>query len=138
MWEYLIKPRRPVKPKESADIHPVHNPKDIAAEHKVKMHEERVQGKTKFSKINAHEQRNLICPACHSHMHKEYIGKIVVDKCPDCQGVFLDKGELELISKRSLSSYTPSSGATNSNSKDHTDFLIYTPHGLSNHVMEHD
>ena len=37
------------------------------------------------------------CPKCGSDMNVETIGDIEVEKCPSCEGVFFDRGELEQL-----------------------------------------
>jgi hypothetical protein len=39
----------------------------------------------------------LECPRCESVMNEETVGHLKVDRCTGCGGVFLDKGELELL-----------------------------------------
>ena len=77
-----------------------------------------------------HPGRILKCPVCSVDMTIRYLGAVEIDQCPKCLGVFLDRGELkELVglSPSSFQSSAPSGGA-----------LIYTPHGLSSHVWEHE
>lgn len=50
------------------------------------------------------KDKNLLCPRCLSMgkyviMKKKSKFKIIIDKCPSCQGFFLDKGEQEKIIK---------------------------------------
>lgn len=40
------------------------------------------------------------CPKCGLEMHVVKLGKVDVDVCFSCNGVFLDQGELEQIEKR--------------------------------------
>jgi hypothetical protein len=40
------------------------------------------------------------CPKCGLEMHEVKLGKVDVDVCFSCNGVFLDQGELEHIEKR--------------------------------------
>jgi len=41
------------------------------------------------------------CPKCGSDMNVERIADIEVEKCPSCEGIFFDRGELEqLLVKR--------------------------------------
>jgi Zn-finger nucleic acid-binding protein len=40
---------------------------------------------------------NLICPKCHGEMLTYERNGILVDQCPDCRGVFLDRGELDQL-----------------------------------------
>lgn len=46
-------------------------------------------------------ERKRKCPDDKTLMNKEVINEIVIDKCPFCGGIFLDKNELETIKKRS-------------------------------------
>ena len=39
------------------------------------------------------------CPKCGGDMKEEDRGHVKVDVCPDCGGMFLDAGELELMRK---------------------------------------
>ncbi len=51
----------------------------------------------------AEEQRRLKelhwmhCPKCGMQMHEVRLGKIDVDTCFACGGIFLDKGEIDVI-----------------------------------------
>ena len=68
----------------------------------------------KLSKLNAEQQQEIKelhymhCPKCgHNLIEIDYKG-IAVDKCANCEGVWLDAGELEQIShleKRFLDSW---------------------------------
>jgi len=40
------------------------------------------------------------CPKCRAELKKVKRGDVVVDACDLCYGIWLDKGELELISSR--------------------------------------
>jgi len=37
------------------------------------------------------------CPKCGMRLEEIEVGNVHVDKCSGCQGIWLDKGELELI-----------------------------------------
>jgi Zn-finger nucleic acid-binding protein len=39
------------------------------------------------------------CPRCGSDMTEVAIEHVKVDRCPDCGGVFLDGGELEMLTR---------------------------------------
>ena len=75
-------------------------------------------------------KRTLVCPVCSTPMVLDYIGKVEVDLCPDCGGIFLDRGELQEISGMDPSSYETA--------RESGRYLIYTPHGMSNHVSNQD
>lgn len=63
-------------------------------------------------------------------MHLRYIGQVEVDQCPECQGVFLDRGEL-----RALRGGVERSSFELSDDGDEG-FIIYTPEGLSDHLKQ--
>jgi len=51
---------------------------------------------------NVREPR-LRCPVCRSRMDKRYMGvenPVLVDVCPSCDGLWLDRGELEQVLER--------------------------------------
>ena len=35
------------------------------------------------------------CPVCPGKLHEAKLGRVVIDYCDKCRGVFLDKGELD-------------------------------------------
>lgn len=39
------------------------------------------------------------CPKCGADIAEQTIGPVKVDVCPDCHGMWLDDGELEMITK---------------------------------------
>ncbi|MBX9571308.1 MAG: zf-TFIIB domain-containing protein [Candidatus Obscuribacterales bacterium] len=43
---------------------------------------------------------HMICPKCGAQLDQVELYAIPVERCPDCQGIFLDAGELELIMER--------------------------------------
>lgn len=48
-------------------------------------------------KMSAEAEDNRKCPIDDTPMKKEIAHMIVIDRCPTCQGVWLDGGELETI-----------------------------------------
>jgi Zn-finger nucleic acid-binding protein len=41
------------------------------------------------------------CPVDNTEMKKQLVGDVfIIDGCPTCGGVWLDKGELEIIEKK--------------------------------------
>jgi Zn-finger nucleic acid-binding protein len=40
---------------------------------------------------------SMTCPRCASAMNEVAVEEVKVDRCTGCGGVFLDKGELELL-----------------------------------------
>lgn len=39
----------------------------------------------------------LECPKCRGEMHSYERNGVLIDQCVECRGVFLDRGELELL-----------------------------------------
>jgi len=42
---------------------------------------------------------SLLCPKCHNVMNQYERNGVVVDQCVECKGLFLDRGELEKLTK---------------------------------------
>ncbi len=47
------------------------------------------------------------CPACNIELNMMERAGIEIDYCPQCRGVWLDRGELDKIIERSGLSHTP-------------------------------
>ena len=61
--------------------------------------EETISRKIKHNKSRSHES-SLSCPTCNIQMQKSKYGKYTpktIDKCPQCNNIWLDEGELEDI-----------------------------------------
>lgn len=52
-------------------------------------------------KFKAASEVKRPCPMDGTPMHKEIVHKLVIDRCPQCHGVWLDPEELEAIKKAS-------------------------------------
>jgi uncharacterized protein len=55
------------------------------------------------------QMQPLLCPSCVTPVYMQKLEnsrdkKVVMDVCPNCSGVWLDKGELEAIQKEGLAS----------------------------------
>ena len=42
---------------------------------------------------------HLRCPRCGTRLGQREVHEVTIDECPECQGIWLDKGELESLSK---------------------------------------
>lgn len=140
MWEYLsnkINPRR--GPKADSDVKQPHPVDRSKADQPVNAHPDRTEeNPTEQNRLrplprsSARRHRtHLQCPVCDETMHIEIIGNVEIDRCPVCGGMFLDRGELGELRGSEPSSYAPG----NEQSAD-SGTLIYTPHGLSDHVRD--
>ena len=59
------------------------------------------------------DEERLKCPLCRKKMDKRLLGHpnpVIADACPNCDGLWLDKGELEQVLGQSTD--TPSGGDT--------------------------
>ena len=51
------------------------------------------------AKLQAAKEVQRVCPIDESVMAKEVLLNIVIDRCPKCNGVWLDSGELESMKR---------------------------------------
>ena len=58
--------------------------------------------KGEFQKAEAarRKERNLYCPKCAGRLDSYTYMEFVLDRCGSCEGIWLDKGELEGIVRR--------------------------------------
>ena len=47
----------------------------------------------------ARAAHHMKCPKCGADIAEQSVGPVKVDVCPDCHGMWLDAGELEMITK---------------------------------------
>ena len=47
----------------------------------------------------ARNEHWMKCPKCGADMHEVEMNDILVDKCGGCEGIYFDRGELELLIK---------------------------------------
>ena len=48
-------------------------------------------------KLQAEREGKRLCPLDAAEMVKEVVLNVILDRCPTCHGIWLDKGELDLI-----------------------------------------
>lgn len=144
MWDNLVKKIRPGRPRPAdADVRRAHKVDAGAAEGGVSMSD---HSAAELENIDARAiraagsgavdrgNRRLVCPACGGQMRLERVGELEIDRCPDCGGIFLDRGELAALSGREPSTYVPrQSGGDQKQSRE---FFVYTPHGMSKSVRD--
>ena len=46
------------------------------------------------------EQARLQCPKCTGSLVETAVEDVKIDRCNNCQGIWLDAGELEILTKR--------------------------------------
>jgi hypothetical protein len=79
------------KPSRNEDEYFAKQDAELVKQMRAKLDKEREQNERK-----AHFMK---CPKCGADMKEEEHGPVKVDICPDCRGMFLDAGEMELLSK---------------------------------------
>ena len=86
---------------------PVEKPSDQEDEYFFRMDQEKLKRlREELDKKRAErglEQRKethwMTCPKCGSDLQELNYQNVMIDKCPDCNGIWLDQGELELLAK---------------------------------------
>ena len=57
----------------------------------------------KRSELDAQRERSVStkikCPRCGSDMAEVVLERVKIDRCTSCSGIFLDKGELEILTR---------------------------------------
>ncbi|MBX7058077.1 MAG: zf-TFIIB domain-containing protein [Leptospirales bacterium] len=135
MWEYLIKALRPLSTRApDSDIRAPHGASGAeagrSAEHTpaTQLRHESAGGAAGTAPQRDLKQRGLQCPQCAATMQTKLLDSVAIDECPGCGGVFLDRGELEEIR-----------GEWHEERAGRGSLLLYTPHGLTDHVRDsHD
>ncbi len=145
MWDNLVKKIRPGRPRPAdADVRRAHKVDAGAAEGGVSMSDDSSTGSMESIDAQAiraagsgavdRGNRRLVCPACGGKMRLERVGELEIDRCPDCGGIFLDRGELEALSGSDPSTYVPREPGDRQ--KQSREFFVYTPHGMSKSVRD--
>jgi hypothetical protein len=62
-------------------------------------------------KLKATREAMRRCPVDGSEMSKEIIHKVILDRCPACAGIWLDRGELDIV-KKAMEAGAPDNFAT--------------------------
>lgn len=137
-WENIVRKIRTRQPQaEHADIHGPRKTSSAARESALDKHPEAAGTdldaavkRAGGEKPAREPPRELLCPVCRIAMKVKNFGPVEVDQCERCGGVFLDRGELKELTGRNFSSFESSRKAD-------AGALIYTPHGLTDHIRDH-
>jgi acetyl-CoA carboxylase beta subunit len=62
----------------------------------IKAHRAKLDAERKAAERSKHYMK---CPKCGADLKETELKQVKVDVCPDCKGLWLDAGELELIGK---------------------------------------
>ena len=84
---------------------PVEKPSDQEDEYFFRMDQEKLEKlreeldkkRADQSKEQRKEAHWMKCPKCGSELEELNYQNVMIDKCPDCNGIWLDQGELELL-----------------------------------------
>ena len=52
--------------------------------------------------VLASERRSILCTKCCVRMTHTTVAGISIEKCPVCEGIFFDKGEVEKLIRKNL------------------------------------
>lgn len=85
----------PVKPSEKEEEYFAR----LELERKKKAEEERLKKVAEEDKIKLKELHYMRCPKCGMELNEVDYKGLRIDKCLSCDGIWLDAGELETISK---------------------------------------
>ncbi len=70
-------------------------------EYFVKLEAERLERKrlelARLAKDAERKSHYLRCPKCGGNLVTEQFNRVQVDRCPECHGLWLDAGELEIV-----------------------------------------
>ena len=78
--------------KAQEDEYFVKKERELVAKLKAKMEDD-----AKESAISASHMK---CPKCGSQLKERSFQKVLIDECPDCNGIWLDAGELEQVAEQ--------------------------------------
>jgi hypothetical protein len=84
----------PVKPSDAEEEYFVR----LEVERRRKLAEQRQAAE--LTQPQERESAPLKCPRCGTPLEEIAFGDVQVDKCFGCEGIWLDKGELETIQKK--------------------------------------
>lgn len=78
------------------------------------------------------------CPICHVALVISDKQGIEIDYCPQCRGIWLDRGELDKIIERSaIQGQNPVYGSNQSNNQHRNDYDHNRYHGNSDYYKQH-
>ena len=77
------------KPSRNEDEYFVRQDAEAIREYRARLDAERMQVERK--------SHYMKCPKCGADLQERRMGSVAIDTCPDCKGMWLDAGELELV-----------------------------------------
>jgi uncharacterized protein len=85
----------PVEPSDREDEYFM----KLDQERLAKMRSELDKQRQEEAKLHKKDTHWMKCPKCGHDLEEINYQDVMVDRCPDCKGVWLDHGELELLGK---------------------------------------
>lgn len=77
------------KPTRNEDEYFVRQDAEAIREYRARLDAERMQAERK--------SHYMKCPKCGADLEEQRMGSVAIDACPECKGIWLDAGELELV-----------------------------------------
>jgi uncharacterized protein len=71
----------------------------LELERKKKIEEEKLKQLAEDEKLRLKELHHMRCPKCGMELSEVEFKGVHIDKCLNCEGIWLDAGELETVSK---------------------------------------
>ena len=76
---------------------PSRNEEEYFAKLEAERLERRRQELARLASDQERKSHYLRCPKCGGHLVTEEVSRVQIDRCPECQGLWLDQGELEAL-----------------------------------------
>lgn len=76
---------------------PSRNEEEYFAKLEAERIERRRQEQARLDQDAERKSHYMRCPKCGGHLKTEEFHRVQVDRCPDCQGLWLDAGEIEAV-----------------------------------------
>ena len=79
------------------DDHPTRNEDEYFARENAELVKQMRARLDEERKAQDRQKHYMKCPKCGADLGEKEIGQVKIDVCPECDGVWLDKGEIELL-----------------------------------------
>lgn len=76
---------------------PSRNEEEYFAKLEAERLERKRQEQARLSSNQEKQSHYMRCPKCGGHLETEELHRIQIDRCPDCNGLWLDNGEIDAV-----------------------------------------
>ncbi len=85
------------QPDLTMDTKPSRNEEEYFAKLEAERLERKRRELARLAEDQERKSHHMRCPKCGGHLVTEEFHRVQVDRCPDCQGLWLDAGEIEMV-----------------------------------------